>query len=104
MPLENIKLITDAEAEAYTRIESVKAEAAVLVARAEAKVKELAEEYRARALEENKNILLSIEAQAETERAAILKRTVDECMALENGARSRIDAAADLIVERIVNG
>lgn len=104
MSFEAIKLVTDAEEKAYAQIEQAKANARAVIADAAAKAGQQVEMYQKKAVEENKRLMAEAELQAETDKRIVMENTTHKCEALETKARSRLDAAANLIVERIVNG
>ncbi len=52
---------------------------------------------------EGRGMLEAAEKEAAQETQGILKRAEEDCTALKNGARERLDAVADWIVERVVS-
>ncbi len=104
MSLESIRTITEAEAKANLELENVKTQARMVVNRAAARSKEIAEQYRQKALAENKKLMEAAEKQAESDMQAVLKKAASDCETLEVKAGARLETAAGLIVERIVNG
>lgn len=104
MSLESIRIVTEAESKAKERLENAGTQARTVVSEATVKSRELAEQYRQRALAENKRLLETAESQAEIDMKAVLEKTASDCESLESKAKSRLETAAGLIVERIVNG
>jgi len=104
MSLESIRIITEAETRASENLEKAGAQARAVIGDAASKSKELADKYRKMAQAENKRLLEAAEEQAEAHKQAVLAKTVSDCEMLESKAKSRLETAAGLIVERIVNG
>ena len=104
MSLESIRIVTEAETKAKEQLEDARTQARTIVNQATAKGKELTEHYRQMALAENKRLWENAEKQAEADKQAVLQKTASDCESLELKAKSRLETAAGLIVERIVNG
>ena len=102
MPLEAIKLVTEAEqyaqrvrSDTQTKIRKIKTEG-------EQEGREMIELAVSRALEETMRVISDAEVRAERHAEKLLEQSLLECKAIKEKASGRLDKAVELIVERIV--
>lgn len=103
MSLEAIKLISEAEETARQRKAEAQAEAKREIAQAEAAVAEAMDAARAKAAEELKGLSRKADDKSKADAMELAENTENRKAALRVRAESRLDKAAGLIVERIVN-
>jgi len=103
MPFEAIKGITEAETEAKQRLAEAEAEAKRLNAAAEAKGKAEIAAAAKKAEEELSELLQKTEEKAVAEAGKIRGAAEIKKAVLKAKSDSRVDRAAQLIAERIVN-
>ena len=102
MPLEAIKLVTEAEqyaqrvrTDTQTKIRKIKTDG-------EQEGREMIELAISRALEETRRVISDAEIRADRHSEKVLEQSRLECEALKERASGRLDKAVELIVERIV--
>ena len=103
MSLEAIEMIQKIEKETQERKSAAEAEARRIVADAERAGQELLERIRTEAAEAGRHMLSEAEAQAATEAEAIAADARKTGDALRKDAETRLDAAAELIIGKVVN-
>ena len=103
MSLEAIKQITQAE-QSWTQRKTEAIQAAKkAVADAEKAGQALLETRRAEAQDQVKAMMADAEAKARIQADQVQAETARSCEALKASARQKLDAAAELIVRRVVN-
>ena len=103
MYVEVIKSITDTEEAARQDKQGALTNAKNKIAEAEKKGREAVAEAVARAETENKKLMQSAELKAVEDAGKLQAETAKLQKAIRSQAESRLDKAASLIVERIVN-
>ncbi len=104
MSLEAIKQITETERACEQRKTEAAQQARRMVAEAEKAGQAALEARRVEAERQAKEILAQAETHATERMAEVAKRSEQVCAELCNAAEGRLDAAADLIVRRVVSG
>lgn len=102
MPLEVIENITQVEAENRERKTAAEAKAKQIVADAQRDGLALLQQTRTSAAERSRELLRQAETRAAARGEEIRRDAQAEGEALRKEAESRLDAAADLIVGRVV--
>ena len=102
MPLEAIENITRVEADNRERKASAEAKAKQIVADAQREGLALLQQTRADAADRGRELLRQAEERAAAQSAEISRGAHVEGEALRRDAESRLDAAADFIVGRVV--
>ena len=102
MPLEVIENITRVEADNRERKASAEAKAKQIVADAQREGLALLQQTRADAADRGRELLRQAEERAAAQSAEIIRGAHAEGEALRRDAESRLDAAADFIVGRVV--
>ena len=102
MPLEVIENITRVEADNRERKASAEAKAKQIVADAQRDGLALLQQTRAAAADRGRELLRQAETRAEAKGDEISRAAQAEGETLRRAAESRLDAAADLIVGRVV--
>lgn len=104
MSLEAIQKVTASEQASQSRKADAAAAAKKLTADAQRAGESLLETARREAEAENKELLLRTEERAAKEAVRLRADAEAEAEAMCKAAEDRLDAAADLIVRRVVNG
>lgn len=102
MPLEVIENITQVEAENRERKTATEAKAKQIIADAQRDGLALLQQTRAAAADRGRELLRQAETRAEAKGDEISRAAQAEGETLRREAESRLDAAADLIVGRVV--
>jgi vacuolar-type H+-ATPase subunit H len=102
MSFEAIKQVTDTEQTLRERKVEAQAEAKRITAEAERAGRELLEQAKTSAEAQAKKLLAEAEARADGSNRKVLADNAAACEALKQGARTRLDRAADLIVGWVV--
>lgn len=102
MPLEVIENITQVEAENRERKTAAEAKAKHIIADAQRDGLALLQQTRAAAADRGRELLRQAETRAEAKGDEISRAAQAEGETLRREAESRLDAAADLIVGRVV--
>lgn len=103
MSLEALQKVTDAEQAAQARKTEAAAAAKKLVSDAQRSGEALLEKARQEAETNNKAILQQAEQRAQEAARRLLEDAKAQAGAMSKTAEGRLDAAADLIVRRVVN-
>lgn len=103
MSLEAIQKVTASEQSGQARKADAAAAAKKLTADARRAGEALLETARREAEAENKALLQQAEQRAEQTGAGLLEQARAQAAAMCSAAEARLDAAADLIVRRVVN-
>ena len=103
MSFEAIKGISDAETLANAKIAEAEAKAKQMLLDAEAAGKAALEAASARAEVELKELRQKADVQTAAKTAAMEEKIAEEAGKLRKAAEGKLDAAAALVVERIVN-
>lgn len=103
MSLEAIKQVTQAEEETQGKLTEARAAAKRLVAEAERQGRALVETARTEAEERAKSLMKDAEERAQVRTSEVMRETEQSCAQLRQASEQRLDAAADLIVRRVVN-
>ena len=103
MSLEALQKVTGAEQEAQTRKTEAAAAAKKMVSDAQRVGEALLERARQEAEEDNKALLRQAEQRAQEAAQRLLEDAKAQADAMSKTAEGRLDAAADLIVRRVVN-
>lgn len=103
MSLEAIEKVAQTERDSQTRKTEAAAEAKRIVAEAEKNGRALVEQARAKAEAEGKVLLQQAEERASRVSADVLDKAKRDGQAMCQAAESKLDAAADFIVRRVVN-
>lgn len=103
MSLEAIKQITQAEQSWTERKAKALQAAKKTVADVEKAGQALLESRRAQAQDQVKAMMADAEAKARVQAQQVQEETARSCEALKASARQKLDAAAELIVRRVVN-
>jgi len=103
MAMEAIVAVEEAEAAAERRKADALRESKLCVKKAEVDGAAAVETAQQKALGELKKLATEAEAAARADSGALIRDTEQELSALRARAESRLDEAANLIVERIVN-
>ena len=103
MSFEAIKGISDAETLANAKVAEAEAKAKQMLMDAEAAGKAALEAASARAEVELKELRQQADIQTAAKTAAMEKTIAEEAEKLRKAAEDKLDAAAALVVERIVN-
>lgn len=103
MSLEAVKQVTQAEEQAKLRRQTAQQEAKKRVADAEKAGQALVEEARKAAAERNAALLAQAEANAGTRASETIREAEGTCDRLRADAQRRLEQAASLIVEKVVN-
>ncbi len=103
MSLEAIKQVTQAEEETQARLAEAKINAKRMVADAEREGRAQVESARAQAETKAKDLMKQAEVRAHDRTTAVMHETEQSCATLRQAAEAKLDAAADLIVRRVVN-
>ena len=104
MSLEAMKLIDGAEAEALRRREEAMREARDTIAKAREEGERRLAEARRKGAEDAAKLLSEAAEQQKKRASDARSRSRQECFALRAMAEGRLDAAAQVIAERIVEG
>lgn len=104
MSLEAIQKVTASEQESQSRKADAVAAAKKLAADAQRAGESMLEAARREAEAENRALLLRTEERAAEHAARFRAEAEAEAEAMCKAAEDRLDAAADLIVRRVVNG
>lgn len=102
MTLEAMKQVVAAEADAKASYQEAAKASKEMIAEAETKGKAYQAERRADSAVEVKKMLLDAEAEAAKNGEEIMHHAENQCAVIRAHAESRMDAAAERIVERIV--
>lgn len=102
MTLDAMKQVVAAEADAKSSFQEASKLSKELIAEAEAKGRAYQQERQAAAAAEVKAMLLEAENQAAKNGEEIMHHAENQCAVIRAHAESRLDAAANRIVERIV--
>ena len=102
MPLEAIKLVTEAEQYAQRVRTDTQAKIRNIKADGEKEGLEMIELAVSRAMDETARIISEAEVKADRHAGKMLEQSRLECEALKERASGRLDEAVGLIVERIV--
>lgn len=103
MPLEAIKLITDAEKLSVEKKASAEIKAKTIIADAKKQGQKIIEESRKKADEQSRQYMLKAEENGHLKSKEIAVAIQKECESLKTSASTRLEEAASLIVERIVS-
>ena len=103
MSLEAIKKLTEVEAASAQQLSDAQADAKRSVAGAESAGQAELAKAKAEANAEAKNMLIQAEARAAGEARSVQEQTAQSCEQLKAEARTKLDAAASLIVRRVVS-
>lgn len=103
MSLDAIAQVAAAEEATQGRLLEAQAEAKALVADAERSGKKRIDEARSQAEAEVKTLLAGAETRAADHAKEVMAQAERDCAALRATAQERLDRAADLITERVVN-
>lgn len=103
MALEAIKAVTEAEKSSAQALVDAQAEAKRSVAEAEKAGQAALEGAKAEANAKAKELLAQAEQRAAGEAQAVQQQTEQSCQRLKADARRKLEAAASLIVRRVVN-
>lgn len=104
MSLDAIAQVTAAEEATRAKLLEAQAEAKRIIADAERSGKKRIDEARSQAQAEVKTLLVGAEARAADHAKEVMAQAERDCDALRAAAQERLDKAADLITERVVNG
>ena len=104
MAIEAIKKVTETEADSQKRREAALAEGKLQLAEAQRAARRLMEEARQEAEGQVKTMMQQAEEKAAQTAEGILAQARQNCEALKDDARKRLDEAAALIVEKVVKG
>lgn len=103
MSIEAIQQVTQAEASAQEKKAAAYAQAKQMVKEAERAGQTLLEQTRQNAEKKNREAMAAAEQNAAVRAKKVLSDNAEVCKQLCSAAESRLDAAAALIVKRIVN-
>ena len=103
MSLDAIAQVTAAEEATQGLLAEAQAQAKTLIADAERDGKKRIDEARSQAEAEVKTLLAGAEARAADHAGEVMAQAARDCDALRAAAEERLDKAADLIIERVVN-
>lgn len=103
MSIEAIQQVTQAEASAQEKKAAAYAQAKQMVKEAERAGQTLLEQTRQDAEKKNREAMTAAEQNAAVRAKKVLSDNAGVCKQLCSAAESRLDAAAALIVKRIVN-
>lgn len=104
MSLDAIRQVTQAEEETREQLDRARADAKRAVSDAERDGKERIAQARSQAEGEVKLLLTAAETRAEAHAREVMAQALRDCDVLRATAEERLDRAADLILERVVNG
>lgn len=104
MSFEAIQKVTAVEQAVQQRKADAADEAKRIVAEAERAGRQLVADARARAETQVKELLTQAEVRAQQQAEQEAMANAAACKALKESAQSRVNRAADLIVERVGNG
>lgn len=104
LSLEIIKQVTDLEQTCAQRKVDAQAAAKRTVAEAEKAGQAMLEQRRAQAEAQVKTMMADAEAKAAAQAKAVQEETERSCTDLKDGARKQLEAAAEVIVRRVVTG
>lgn len=103
MSIEAIQQVTQAEASAQEKKAAAYAQAKQMIKEAERAGQTLLEQTRQNAEKKNREAMAAAEKNAAVRAKQVLSDNAGVCKQLCSAAESRLDAAAALIVKRIVN-
>lgn len=103
MSIEAIQQVTQAEASAQEKRFAAHAQAKQLIREAERAGQLLLEQARQKAESESREAMAQAEKNAAVRASKVLSDNTSACNQLSSAAESRLNAAAALIVKRIVN-
>ncbi|MEG1858473.1 MAG: hypothetical protein RR216_06995 [Pseudoflavonifractor sp.] len=103
MSLEAIRKVAETEQNTQLRKAEAVTGAKRLIAEAECRANEAANELRTEAEATAGQRMQEAERRAADHAAAVMQETQQSCHALRQAAAARLDSAAQLIVERVVN-
>lgn len=103
MALDAIKKVTDFEQEIQNQKDSAAVSAKQRIAQAQKDSQRILEDSRRQAQAQAKAMMTEAEDQAAKSAQEVLARAQTDCDALRESARGRLEKAAALIVERVVN-
>ena len=103
MAVEAIEQVTKVEQEERRRREISAAENKQRIQTAQRDAQRLLEQARAQAEAENRRVLAQAEAEAAQEARQLMDQAGQACEKMKESARLRLDQAAQLIVEKVVN-
>lgn len=101
--VEAIEKVTQVEQEEKRRKEAAAAENKQRLQNAQRDAQRLLEQARAQAEAENRQVLAKAEAEAAQEAQQLMAQAGQACEEMKENARRRLDQAAQLIVEKVVN-
>ena len=103
MSFQDIKKVTQAEQDTWTKKAEAQAEARQIVAAAQKSGAAMVEQARSKAEEQVKTLMSKAEEAAKQQSEKTLAANAEACKAMRKQAETRLDKAADLIVRRVVN-
>lgn len=104
MALEAIQKVTQAEESSRQRLESISAENRQKILVAQRAAQRVLEEGRLEAEGEVRQMMAEVEREAARKNQELLDQAARENEMMKQAARQRLDQAAELIVEKVVNG
>ena len=103
MGINAIEKVTGSEAQAKVLRDQAAAESKQKLVAAQRAAQQQLEQARAEAEAKVKQMMQEAEARAAQTTARVLEQAGEECELLKQGARTHLDEAVQLIVERVVN-
>lgn len=103
MAFQEIQKVTETEQETRAKKAEAQAEAKRIIAAAEKEGVAAADELRAQAEAQARELMTQAEALAGEESERTLAANAEACKAMRAKAETRLEQAADLIVRRVVN-
>lgn len=103
MALEAIQAVTAAETQAKSDREVAAAQAKQLLADAQREARQTVEQARQQAQAQARQMMAQAEDKAAGLTRQVLEQASQDCEKLKQDARGRLDEAAQLIVEKVVN-
>ncbi len=103
MGINAIEKVTGSEAQAKVLRDQAAAESKQKLVAAQRAAQQQLEQVRAEAEAKVRRMMQDAEARAAQTTARVLEQAGEECELLKQGARTHLDEAVQLIVERVVN-
>jgi len=104
MSLDTMKQVAEAEAAAKQTQQQAAAEARQMIQEAEARGRQLQAEKQAQAAAEVRRMMQEAEETGARETEEAMRHAENQCAVIRAHGESRLDAASDRIIERIVIG
>ena len=100
---EAIQEVTQAESQAKARCEAAAIQSRQKLADAQKQARGILEQARQQAQAKTREMMAQAEQRAAEETRQVLAQAEQDCEAMKQQARGRLDQAAQLIVEKVVN-